>query len=35
MLEAGYDIRYWASLPCVRWYPSLRCALYCVATYTR
>ena len=33
MRDAGYDIRYWGRLPCVRWYPSLRCALYCIATY--
>lgn len=31
--EEGYYIRNWQFLPCVRWKPSLRCALYCIATY--
>lgn len=31
--EEGHYIRHWQFLPCVRWKPSLRCALYCVAAY--
>ena len=31
--EEGVYIRNWQFLPCVRWKPSLRCALYCIATY--